>query len=454
MGSGTVPRRVTATSLAAAGLLLAVTAPGCAGGGDAPGGAALPPFVAVDPGSASATDRAIFQAQERLKVRDDDDSARLALALAFLQKAREVGDPTYYTRADNLLALAASGRDPDPSILVAQGGLALARHEFARALELGQSASRQAPGNLGAMGVRVDALNELGRYDEALDVTQSMVDTRPDLASLARVSYARELRGDLAGAVTAMSQAARAGAGTGENLAYIEAQLATLLVTTGDLAGAAAALDRAEQAFPGFALAQAGRARILVAQARYAEAADVLAGVVDRLPAAEYAIAHAEALGAAGRTDEAAEAAALVGAIATLYRANGVNVDLELAVFEADERPGDEAVDQARRAARGRPSVLGHDALAWALFTDGRVEAAATEMARALVLGSRDPQVRYHAARIAEARGDRRAAVGHLQVVLDTNPRFSARHAAGVAALAGRLGLALPAPPTERAPGS
>ncbi len=429
----------------AAGLLLVLTAPGCAGGGGATRTGSATPFVAVDPASTSPTDRAIAVAQQRLKARGDD-SARLALAQAFLQKAREVGDPTFYARAEALLDVTANGREDDPVVLVAQGALALARHDFDEALKLGRRAVELAPGNVGALGVTVDALNELGRYDEALARTQAMADTRPDLASLARVSYARELRGDTPGAITAMTQAAQAGAGAGENLAFVEVQLGMLLLNSGDPAGAEAAFGRADQAFPGFAAAKAGRARVLVAQGRVGPAADLLGEVVAQLPAAEHAIAHAEALAAAGRRAEAAEAEALVGAIAGLYRANGVDVDLELALFAADTEPGDEAVDQARRAADRRPSVAGHDALAWSLFTAGDHRAAGREMAKALVLGGRDPQLRFHAAAIAMALGQRAEATRHLEVVLATNPRFSARHAAGVAALASRLGLALPPP--------
>ena len=43
----------------------------------------------------------------------------------------------------------------------------------------------------------VDANNELGRYPQALKATQQMVNLRPNLASLSRVSYERELHGDL-----------------------------------------------------------------------------------------------------------------------------------------------------------------------------------------------------------------------------------------------------------------
>ncbi len=63
------------------------------------------------------------------------------------------------------------------------------------------------PYDADAYGVIGDALVELGRYDEAFEAFQTMVDTKPELASYARVSYARELLGDVVGAIDAMRQA-------------------------------------------------------------------------------------------------------------------------------------------------------------------------------------------------------------------------------------------------------
>ena len=434
-------------------VLTLVAASGCStrgGGGASPSAMAASPFVFIDPASTSPTDQAIARAQNRLRADDRDDNARLALVEAFLQKVREKGDASLYTRAEALLGQAKSGRDAEPVILVAEGTLALARHRFEDALRLGRKASALAPGNVGALGVVVDALKELGRYDEALEATQAMADARPSLSALARVSYARELRGDLPGAVAAMAQAAAAGTASGENLAYVQVQLGNLQLTTGDVAGAEASYAAAEAAFSGFPPAKAGRARVLVARGDPGVAADVLAEVVAALPTAEHAVAHGDALAAAGRKAEADDAYDLVDAIARLNRANGVDVDLELALFAADHRPGKETVERARRAVDNRPSVAAHDALAWSLFTAGRIDEAWPVAQRAVALGTHDPQVRYHAAAIAMARGDRRAAARHLGVVLATNPRFSAVLAPDVAALAGRLDLAVP--PPEGAP--
>ncbi len=193
--------------------------------------------------------------------------------------------------------------------------------------------------------------------------------------------------------------------------------------------------------------ARAGQARVLVARGRPAEAAELLSQVVQDQPLAEYAIALGDALVGAGRPDEAARAYDRVDAIQALYAANGVNVDLELALFAADRRPGKAALAQAKRGFEDNPSLFGHGVVAWNLFKVGKLDEAAEEAAAALRLGSKEPFQRHHAAAIALARGDRAAAGNHLGTLLDTNPRYSAAAVADVERLAGELGLAVPPPP-------
>jgi tetratricopeptide (TPR) repeat protein len=246
-----------------------------------------------------------------------------------------------------------------------------------------------------------------------------------------------------------MTQAVTAGSSGrgGENLAAVQVLLGDLLVTRGDLGQAALAYDDAERSFPDLPAIDAGRARLMVAQGRYQEAADLLEKVLDVQPLAEHAIARGDALTAAGKADDAEDAYALVDTIAKLYESNGVDVDLELALFAADHEPGEAAVDDAREALKTRPGIFGHDVLAWNLFRAGEVEPAAAEMVKALETGSRDPQLRFHAAAIADAAGDRESAAAHLAIVLSTNPRFSAALVDEVGALAERYGMVVPAPP-------
>ena len=441
-----MPRRAAAAIAVA--LAVGLVAPAACGGG----GASRPPstavaYLQVDPASRSATDRAIAAAQDELRADPRDDGARLDLANAFLQRAREKADPSLYSRADTLLKALADSQPKDPRVLVARTVLALARHEFRDALRLAEAAVALAPGEVGPLGVLVDALTEMGRPEEALAATQQMVDAKPNLASYSRASYAREQRGDLAGAAALMQQAAIAGSGEApENRSFVQVQLGTLLLTAGDTAGADAAYRAALSTFPGSAAARAGQARVLVARGRPADAAALLTQVVQDQPLAEYAIALGDALVGAGRPDEAARAYERVDAIQALYMANGVDVDLELALFAADRRPGKEALAQARDGFATHPSLFGHDVVAWNLFKVGKFDEAAGESAAGLRLGSKEPSQRHHAAAIALARGDRRAATDHLGVVLATNPRYSAAAVTDIERLAQELGLAVPPP--------
>jgi len=428
-------------------LMCVATAPACSRGGGTNGDAKVP-FVAVDPNSRSTTDRAIAKAQTELRKQPNDASAQLDLAQAFLQKARETADPTLYVRAGKLLDIIARQSPSDVGLVVTQGTLALAQHRFQDALKLGQLALNRAPDNEAALGVLVDANNELGRYPQAVEATEKMADLHPNLSSFSRVSYGRELHGDLSGAVTAMTQAVTAGGSAGgENVAYVQVLLGNLLVTQGRLDEAAASYADAERSFPGFPAARAGRARILAAAGRFAEAGRVLDRVVKIQPLSEYAIAQGDALAAAGNKEGAAEAYDLVAVISRLYRANGVNVDLELALFDADHHPGGDAVSRAREALEGRPGILGHDVLAWNLYRNGQISEAGKESARALATGSRDPLLRFHAAAIAAAAGRRSEAVRDLRMVLGANPRFSAALVDDVTALAAKLDLQVPPAP-------
>ena len=116
-------------------LAVTVTAPAC-GSSDASGPDAqdTSSFIAVDPASASPTDRAIAAAQARLKANASDDDARVLLAQAYLQKARETGDPSLYVKAEGLLGEAKKTQDENPQYWITRGTLQLAQHNFNDAL--------------------------------------------------------------------------------------------------------------------------------------------------------------------------------------------------------------------------------------------------------------------------------------------------------------------------------
>ena len=71
-----------------------------------------------------------------------------------------------------------------------------------------------------------------------------------------------------------------------------------------------------------------------------------------------------------------------------LYRTNGVDVDLELALFDADHNQNlSEAVTRARSAYARRPSIHVADVLAWTLYRNSNYAEAEKFILRRCVSG-------------------------------------------------------------------
>jgi pentatricopeptide repeat protein len=388
---------------------------------DGPSGEAVAPVGAAGVfADGRSSDARITSLQSAIRAGTPRPGPYAALGDAYLQKARETFDPSYYARAESALREALR-RDPrDPGALTAMGTLANARHNFAAALDFGERAHAAAPDLAKPYGVIVDALVELGRYEAAERALQRMVDLKPNLDSYARVSYFRELHGDVTGAIEAMRLAASAGGDARENLAYVQTLLGNLELGRGNVAAARDAYGLALSRYPEYAPAQVGLARAAAARGDLAVAIRRYERVVERLPLPEYAVALAEAELAAGRRADAREDLALVEVQQRLQRRGGVNVDAEMAIVEADHGRPERAVRLARAAWADAPGVRAADALGWALTRAGEPAQGLAYAQRALRLGSRDAMFLYHAG-IAARR--------HLARALETNPRFSPLHA-------------------------
>lgn len=369
----------------------------------------------------------IASLQDRLRAMPTDWRGFAQLGLAYVQEARITADPGSYPKAEGVLrrSLELNGRD-NFEALVGMGALALARHEFESALAWGKRARMENPYNADVYGVIGDAQLELGRYHDAFDTFQAMVDTRPDLASYARVSYARELRGHVGGAIVAM-KAALVAAGTPEDAAWAHYQLGELYFNSGRLHHAKAAYRGGVALAPDFIPPHAGLAKVAWAQGDLERAIHGYSWVVRRFPAPEHVIALGDLYAANGQDTLAEQQYALVRAEEDLFRANGVNVDLELALFDADHgHPGD-ALAAARAEWGRRHSIHVADALAWALYANGRYGEAVRYANRALSLGMRNALFMFHAGMIRLRLGDEEAARRLLRHAMATNPSFSIR---------------------------
>jgi tetratricopeptide (TPR) repeat protein len=381
----------------------------------------------------SPSDQAIARLQLLAESSPQNIEALAELGFAYLQKARESGDPAFYSKADDVFQKALNLDPADPSGLLGASAVALARHDFQQALGWAQRAHEAAPGDPDAYGALGDAQVELGQYEDALDAYQHMLNIRPDLNAYVRAAYARELHGDSGGAIETMLQAIEASRPFGETAAWVRTQLANLYFNTGDIKEAEAQYAASLETFPGYVHALAGLARVAAANGDYGEAIDLYDRVVTRQPVLEYVAALGDVYHAAGRDAEAQRQYGLVTAIESIYRENAINTDLEMALFLADHPatagPTEEAIEQARAVYATQPgNIRANDVLSWALYRAGRFEEASVYSQQAVRLGTQDPLLLFHAGMINYQLGNNAIARDYLERMQDSNPHFSVLH--------------------------
>jgi tetratricopeptide (TPR) repeat protein len=363
--------------------------------------------------------------ERRLERDPADGNVLTLLGLAYQQRGRETGDPTFYTLSGRALARAARAGGPLPVIVQGEASLANTRHRFDVGLVLARRAVRLDPDNGSALGALGDALLNLGRYREAFHVYDRMVLAAPGIASYTRIANARELLGRPAAAMQADREALEIDQTVPEHVAWTMVQLGNVAFNRGRLAVAAQAYRAALRRFPGYVHAEAGLARVEASEGRYDEAIRRLRRVVGALPAPAHVILLGDVLRSAGREPAAAREYALVRTIERLFAANGVRTELQTALFDLDhERNVADALARARRAYSSAPGIYAEDALAWGLYRTGNCAAARGHSEHALRLGTRDALMMFHRAMIERCLGTEHARTW-FERALDTNPHFS-----------------------------
>ncbi|MGW7053522.1 tetratricopeptide repeat protein [Streptomyces sp. NPDC054887] len=349
--------------------------------------------------------------------------------MAYVQQARATADPATYARAQSALQQSLKLQPADNyQAHTGMGALQAARHDFASALDWAKKATASNPSSPAAHGVLADAYTQLGQYEASYRAVQRMTDLRPDAASLARASYAWELRGETHRARELMSRSLKAASATADK-SFARTHLALLALETGDPTTALREAETGLRAAPRDSALLEARARAHTALGNTRQAVDDYTAAIAIAPLPHYLLGLGELQQSRGRHEEAEAQYELLRAHDRLRTASGAPADVDAVLFEADHGSPRRAVAMAAAACRTRPFIAVHDAYAWALHKAGRHAQALEHANQALALGTHSALFHYHRAKIHQALGDTSAAHRDLKRALAIDPHFHPLHA-------------------------
>ena len=357
----------------------------------------------------SPGDTAVYLArlENRVEASPEDAEGLMLLGLAYQQRARETGDPSFYPRSERALQRSlALAPDNDLSV-TGLAALAASRHSFGEARQLARRALELNPFSAAALGILGDANVETGRYRAAFAAFDRAAAIKPTASAYARVSYGRELLGRTDAAIGAMELAAAAADANPEPAAWARVQLGNLHAESGRLVRAEREYDRALVRLPGYAPALAGLARLELWRGRAAESARLYERALEGQAVPEYAVGLGDAYARLGHERLAEGAYGRADELERTFAQNGGENRMETALFDLDhDRDLEGALARAREARALRPSVEGEHVLAWALFKNGHCEEARAHSVRALRLGTRDWGAMLHRSLIESCLGN------------------------------------------------
>lgn len=357
-----------------------------------------------------ADDRAVRTLEEAARKNPLKEEAWITLGRAWVKKARTSADPGFYLNASACADVALELKKDSKLGLDLKGLVLLNDHKFEEARAVAESILRKHPDDPMAYGTLSDALAELGKDEEAARAAQDMMDLKPNLPSYSRASYMQWLRGDEKGALESVRLAIDSGdTKDKEPRAWVLVQAAMIFWHRGDTEGAAAGFDQALAFYPAFPPALVGKGRTLMAKGDAKGAADVLGRAYEASPLVETAWLLGDARAAAGDTKGANEAYAAV-------EKEGKKSDprtLSLFYSTRNEQPV-KALTLAEEEYKVRKDIYTEDALAFALYRNGRLSEAKDAIARARRLHTNDARILYHEGVIRIAAGEKTA--GQAQV--------------------------------------
>jgi len=308
--------------------------------------------------------------------------------------------------------------------------LLLPHHDFEGLLREAQALQRERPDDPELDGSLGDANFDLGRYPEAFAAWERFSARQPCTASFSRIALAREISGDLKGALQFMDLAgASALPADPEAFAWCRSRSARILLKLNRYDDAEGRLVEALRRVPDHAPSLAVAAEIAARKGLWEPATRLAERSFALEPEAGVAAALVDYRHAMGDAAGEARARRAVADLDAKLPEDHRLVHRPLALYFADHGEAARGLAMTERELARRKDVYGYDAYAWALYRAGRAAEAVAPMNQALARGTVDPLLEFHAGEIARAAGDAPGARRHLERALKIDPRFHVLYA-------------------------
>jgi tetratricopeptide (TPR) repeat protein len=361
---------------------------------------------------------------EKIRSNPSDLKSLNALTALYLQEARASGSYTYYNNA--ALNYINSVLEVDPKnfeALAHKATILLSQHRFGEGLNLAKQIVELYPHTAYGYGILVDANVELGNYREAIEAADRMISIKPDIRSYSRISYLREIHGDLAGAIDAMKLATDAGAPGSENTEWCRVQVGKLYEQLGKIKDAAMHYTIAEANRPGYAHAIAGLARIALAEKDYKKALSLYQQAGALLPDHLFKEGIVEAYSLMGQDQNAKKTTHEILQEMEQAINNGQNEDHEMAHAYMGVNDPDKALEFALREYNRRPANIEvNETVALVYYLKENYSAALTYIETALKTNCKKPELLCHAGLMYAKAGNKTKAKMFLAEALKNDP--------------------------------
>ena len=223
---------------------------------------------------------------------------------------------------------------------------------------------------------------------------------------------------------SAARQAMNSG-GSRESLAWYWLRLGDLTFNMGQIGEAERYYETALKIFDNYYLGLAGLGKVRAAQGEYQAAIDLYQRATAIIPQPDLLASLGDLFTVIGQEEKAKLQYETVEYIGMLVEINQQVYNRQLANYYADhDMRLEEALRLALSELEYRKDIYGYDAAAWAYYKNGMFDQAQQSMELAMELGTRDAKLYYHAGMIARAQGRSAEAQRLLSEALAINPHF------------------------------